>query len=90
MGKQFFDSFLLGAMAISAIMVLIWLARAKSKGVSAYMMAGAFAAFGGMSFVLRNEGSQNVAWGLAVLLVLFLFGDFAARSARQAQERDEK
>lgn len=88
MGREFFDAFLVGAMAICAIMALVWLLRVRSKGLSAWLMALAFVCFGGLCASLRAEAPQALSWTLGGAVALLLAADFAARAARDAKERD--
>lgn len=80
----------LGAMILSALMILVWLLRVKTAGLTAYLMASAFAVFGLLTYLFINQRLVWVQVTLAALLVLLLAGDFAVRSGREYRKRHGK
>lgn len=82
---QGYDLFFSVGMFICAAMIVLWLFRIKSRGASAYLMAGAFATFGLLLYSLKSDASRPVLATLIILLVTLLISDAYARSARSAQ-----
>ncbi len=80
-----YDLFFSVGMFICAAMIVLWLFRIKTKGASAYLMAGAFATFGLLLYSLKSDASRPVITALIILLAALLIGDAYARSARNAQ-----
>jgi len=78
---QEFNSVLYAGMGLCVLMIVFNLARVKKRGVSAYFLAGAFAAFAGILFALL-QGNDTAIYVLAPILCLLLVADGALRSAK--------
>ncbi len=70
-------------MAVCAAMVLIWLLRWRRKGPTAYFMTGAFAAFGGLLYSVKQDAPTGWRIAFGCLLILLLIADFAFRSSQR-------
>jgi chromate transport protein ChrA len=79
-------TFLLLGAIISGLMAVFNALRYKSRGISAYIMAGAFVVLGCTMLLLRAEVSQALVIAGCVLLVILLGADFAARSQHNAKK----
>ncbi|MBX7131616.1 MAG: hypothetical protein K1X67_02945 [Fimbriimonadaceae bacterium] len=80
------DAMLTGGVFLSALMILVWLARLKSQGARAYVMASAFACMGGLILALKQGLSPVLLWSLGVLVFGCLVADFVIKLGRQAKE----
>ena len=80
-----FDLFLLGGIALCGLMVMVSLFRVRTRGKTALLLSGAFAAMAGLLYAFKIGATQEVILVIAVVLVLFLAGDFVARSAQAGQ-----
>ena len=78
--------FLAVGVVICAIMAVVSSLRYKSRGVSAYIMAFAFAVLGAAMLADFLQWPTPVMVGLIIVLVVLLGADFAARSAYQAKK----
>lgn len=72
-------------MLVCAVMTVIWLFRVKSKGPTAWIMAAAFVAMGGLMYAIQQAAAGWVIWSLAGLLVLLLVLDAAVRAANRQE-----
>lgn len=77
------QSMLPWGMGICALMVLVWLARIGSKGATAYLMAVAFAAFGGVMAAMLYGWPLWTRYVLGFVVLACLLADFANRAANQ-------
>lgn len=73
-------------MGICAVMAVVWLFRAKSKKLRAFVMAGAFGAFALVLFLIKQEVTQLYIVGAGVLLFALLAIDAAMRFADIPEE----
>ena len=80
------DAMLTGGVLLSALMILVWLARLKSQGARAYVMASAFACMGGLILAFKQGLSPILLWTLGVLVLGFLIADMVIKLGRQAKE----
>ena len=80
MTRSEFHLFLEVAMGICALMIIVNLARFGSRGVSAMLLAGAFAVLGGLFLALILEAAMVLVAVLGVIVGGLLIGDFLIRS----------
>lgn len=78
-----FRSFLSGGMVLCALMILVWVARLRSRGATAVLMAAAFAAFGALLYAISVEAGIWVRVALSALVGALLLADFAVRARNQ-------
>jgi hypothetical protein len=76
------DLFLLGGIALCLLMILVTLFRVRSRGKTALLLTGAFAAMAALLYALLVGASFEAVVVIAIVLVLFLAADFVARSAQ--------
>jgi hypothetical protein len=83
------DPFLNAGMGICGAMAVISAFRHKSRGVSAFIMAGAFVVLGLGMLMVKLRASVALLIATGIVLILLLGIDFAARSAhRENKEQD--
>lgn len=80
------DAMLTGGVFLSALMILVWLARLKSQGSRAYVMASAFACMGCLILAYKQSLPDSVLWLLGVLLAGLLIADLIIKAGRQFKE----
>lgn len=80
------DAMLTGGVFLSALMILVWLARLKSQGSRAYVMASAFACMGCLILAYKQSLPDPVLWVLGVLLAGLLIADLIIKAGRQFKE----
>lgn len=80
------DAMLTGGVFLSALMILVWLARLKSQGSRAYVMASAFACMGCLILAYKQSLPDPVLWLLGVLLAGLLIADLIIKAGRQFKE----
>lgn len=80
------DAMLTGGVFLSALMILVWLARLKSQGSRAYVMASAFACMGSLILAYKQSLPDPVLWLLGVLLAGLLIADLIIKAGRQFKE----
>lgn len=83
MTRAEFETFLVAGAGLCALMILISIARYRSRGVNSLLMGGAFAAMGCLLLAIRAEAPKPLLYLLGAAGIACLFGDFALRSARQ-------
>jgi hypothetical protein len=84
--QPYAERFIWGGALISAIMILVWLARWRSKGARALVMAAAFAAFGAACACLASGAPPAAAWAAGAVTLVLLGADLLLR-AREAGAR---
>ncbi|HRF60498.1 MAG TPA: hypothetical protein PLH94_11385 [Fimbriimonadaceae bacterium] len=84
--REYLDAVLIGAVFLSALMVLVWLLRLKTQGARAYVMASAFAVLGFLALAFRSEQSPALIYGLGGLLGILLVADVIIKIGRQARK----
>lgn len=72
------------AMGLCAVMIVFNLVRSKTRGLSALLLASAFAAMGALLYGLREGWPQAAVITCAVVLVGLLIGDALARFSKPA------
>lgn len=77
---------LIGGIVICAVMAVVSSLRFKSRGISAYLMALAFATLGGCMLLVYLRAPTPVILASIVILVVLLIADFAARSSHAANK----
>lgn len=77
---------LIGGVAICAVMAVVSSLRFKSRGVSAYIMAFAFAVLGGAMLLVYFQAPMPIILLSIIILILLLAADFAARAAHGAKK----
>jgi len=82
--------FLSIGMAICALMAVVSLLRHKSRGVSAFIMSGAFVVLGLDMYLVRIQAPMPITIAGCVLLVVLLGADFAARAAHSAGKDSQR
>ena len=80
------DAMLTGGVLLSALMIHVWLARLKSQGARAYVMASAFACMGGLILAFKQGLSPLLLWSLGILIFGCLVADLVIKLGRQAKE----
>ena len=81
--KPIHDAVLMVTTCVSAVMIVVWLMRIKSKGATAYLMATAFAIFGGLAIAIKYEAPEWLTGSLMGILVVLLVADIGVRNARK-------
>lgn len=79
------DPFLYSGIALCLLMAVVSSLRSKTRGVSAFIMGGAFLVLGLALFLVHLQASQGLILGVFAILILLLGADFAARSAHRSQ-----
>lgn len=85
MTQSEFRLFLDGAMALCAVLAIINVARYRSRGASAYILAVAFLVAGGALYLLHQDAPINQVYAAGAFVLLLLFLDLAVRSRRHGQ-----
>lgn len=84
------DLFLLASSILCLVMAIFNLARAKSRGLSGYLMCGAFLAVGAALHSYRSGYGQAIFGGFGALAFVFLVGDFMVRAKNKVIEDNRK
>lgn len=79
--QQLYHTFLDGGILVCAIMIIVWVFRLRSRGLSGYLMSTAFVVLGALFVALRQEAPRWVIATLAISLAIVLGADVAVRSA---------
>jgi hypothetical protein len=85
LSEEFFAGFLNGVMLLCAVMALFWVARVRTKGLTAWLMACAFLLFGALAYALAQGAPLWVRIALSAGLALCLGADIAARASRKVE-----
>jgi hypothetical protein len=64
---------------------ITWLFRIKSKGTTAWLMAGAFGLAAGIFWLISQRSPVGWIIGLGIGMMALLGADFAVRSQRQTK-----
>jgi|GEM_PF-2046798 len=88
--RQTSDLLFTSIMLLCAVLIPVWLFRIRTKGLSAYFMASAFATLGLLTYATQQEASAPIRYTLGGLLFVLLIGDFVARAARQSRDEYAK
>lgn len=86
MTRSEFEMFLAAGAGLCGLMILVSLARYRSRGVNSLLMGGAFAAMGGMLLALRQQAPRPVLYIFGAAMIACLFGDFALRAKHQGEQ----
>lgn len=79
------DPFLYSGMGLCLLMAVVSALRSKSRGVSAFIMSGAFLVLGLGLLLVHLRAPEGLIFGMFAVLILLLGVDFAARSAHRSQ-----
>lgn len=74
--------FLDAVMVLCAVMALVNLAKQKSRGTSAYLLAGAFLVLGGTVYAYLQHAPDGLLTVGAFIVVALLGADFFYRTGR--------
>ena len=83
MTRAEFEMFLLASAILCLIMALFNVFRAKSRGVSGYLMCGAFLAVAGALMLYRAGTDTAVVIAVGGLSFILLVADFMIRAKNQ-------
>lgn len=82
-----FQLFLSIGVGLCAFMMAVTLLRTRSRGLSAYFLAGGFLFMGLVLVALHEAWPQPIIIGFGVLVAAGLIGDFLLRAANGPQSR---
>ena len=80
------NPFLVAGVVICAVMAVVSSLRFKTRGVSAYIMAFAFAVLGTAMLLVYVRAPMPLIVLSGVLLILLLGADFAARASQATKK----
>lgn len=90
MTREELDLFLLCSAGLCVFMAIFNLFRARSKGVSGYILSGAFLAVGASLMLYRSNAAQGLAIATGAIAFFLLVADFMLRAKNQVIEGKRK
>lgn len=90
MTREEFDLFLLGSAGLCVLMSIFNIFRTRAKGISGYLLSGAFLSVGATLMLYRANSAQPLLFASGAIAFILLVADFMLRARNQVIEGSKK